>query len=322
MSTGGVRIYERVSHAPALAIVLTDEFAVARSGKNDASTPLGDMTLYVTEQLAPVAKSFDIPMECVTRANRTGYLLLSGEVRGKAGIGTRKLAGGEYRFLLTSDYYQSIEFSGAWPPNVQGNINQSLNLLPGPTYPFPDMSVKQRKRGVTLLRGTLLQGDRVPRAKVKVAWANPLLPKEIKGFTTCITDQKGDWVFAFIDLDPEESSQRPLDCVVRVNDPDGTYEAETRLRLGEDNSASPTVLLGQVVDTKGMAIPSASVTVSSLKGESITNREGQWVFYCGIRPSREPVTVTATAPNGLSIGVPASIKGGKTTKVGKIILSL
>lgn len=321
MSTGSVRTYERVSYAPALALEMTDEFAVARSGKNDASAPLGDMTLYITGQLAPVVKSFAAPLECVTTENRTGYLLMTGEVQGQARIGTRGLVRGEYSFILTSDYYQSVEFSAIWPPNVQGNIPKSLKLHPGPTYPFPDMSVKQRKRGVTLLRGSLLQGDRVSKAKVKVEWVDPLLPNEIKGFTRCITDQKGDWVFAFIDLDPEESSRRPLDCVVRVDDPDGTYEAETKLRFGEENSVSPTVLVGQVVDAKGMAIPSARVTVSGLKGESVTNRDGQWVFYCGIRPSREPVTVTATAPNGLSTGVPASIKGGKTTNVGKIILS-
>src|SRR5690242_8950469 len=163
-----VQSYERLTPSTLFSMAARDRFAEARQLANSVPPLLGEANLYLTERLSVPALVFDPPLEFVSLRNGSGFFLLYGETRTPGVPGTRSLPPGKYRWRLESDYYQADEFVEDWPPAKLYDPAKDRSLFPGPSYPFPNLDLKQRDLGVTLIRGTLLAPDGSGIANVKV----------------------------------------------------------------------------------------------------------------------------------------------------------
>jgi hypothetical protein len=294
--------YERFTHAAVFTLGARDRFAEARQPANIIPPVLGGATFFVKERVSAPVLAFEPPLEFVSWRNGSDFFLFSGETRTPGIGGTRVLAPGRYRWRLETDYYQVDEFVDDWPPAQVYDPAKDRSLLPGPAYPFPNLDMKQRDLGVTLVRGTLLtpDGTGIPNVKVKLI-APPLAGTPFVPFTECVTDDRGEWVLAIVDRQTDDQrAQDPqpdfANSVIRVNLPVNPYDVALAIVSGTENSLRQTALRGQVLRANGTAFPGVKITNSVTAGESVTRADGQWFLYFELRQPAGAVTVTATAP--------------------------
>jgi hypothetical protein len=308
VSMAVIRTYETISHSPVYSMGAIDLFAEAQTAKPADSklkpvVPplLGEFRFFVTDRLTPPAAAYDPPFEFISWSNRSGFFLFSGEIRAPARPGTLTLSPGRYRWRVESDYYRLVEFEDVWPPDNTYDSAKDIKLLPGPNYPFPDLNLKQRELALTLLRGTLFSSGGRPVEKVKIELAAPALPASFVAFKECFTNERGEWVLAFIEKKQKDDTVPPPDFAhskIHVSLPENDYAVELSINPGAENSLRQTALRGRVVKPGGVPVSGAKITTSVGAGESISRTDGQWFFYFELRQEGGPVTVTATTSDG------------------------
>jgi hypothetical protein len=304
-----------------------DEFALARSARDarNATRPsriptvLGEVNFFVVNRVLPPV-GYDPPLEFIHWANRSGFFGFSGEIRIPERTGTRSLSAGRYRWRVTSDYYQTLEFEDTWPPDKIYDKTKDLHLLPGPNYPFPDMNLPQRDLGMTLLRGSLFDSSGKGLQNIKIELVAPVIPSSFVAFKECMTDLRGDWVLAFIEKDKDIPRPDFDNSRVRVHLPEGGYETDVKITVGAENILAQTALRGSV-RKKGSPVSSAKITISSFKGVSLSDRDGQWKFFFELRQQAGPVKITSTAQDGSMGTAETFIMPGKTVVVPALELS-
>ncbi|WP_447602799.1 hypothetical protein [Nitrospira sp. Nam80] len=323
-----IRTYERFTHYPIYALNVMDDFAAARLSRdsNDPSHPieipsvLGRISFFVTHRLTPPVITYDRPLEFISRLTRSGFFVFSGETRRQRQAGTGSLSPGRYRWRIESDYYQGMNFEHDWPPH-KTLMEQGIKLRPGPRYPFPNLDLKQRDLGVTLLRGTIFMPNGKPVEKAKVELTLPELPSSFITYGECDTDFLGEWVLVLIERKKDEPPPDLEHSRIRVHLPDKQYDVDLHIRPGEENSVRQTALRGRTVKPGGMPASGAMITTSAGEGESIVGADGQWSFYFDLRQGDGPVTVTAKGIDGLTGSKSHQIVHGQTTTVPTIQLS-
>ncbi len=336
-----VNTYERFSHTSSWVLAAIDRFAAARVTKIEVPPVLGDVNFFITQRLSAPAAVYEPPLELISSINRSGYFLLSGEVRKPGRLGTVVLGPGRYRLRVESDYYQTLEtpipqFPNEliWPPpelenNTVYDKAKDLQLSPGPTYPFPEFLAKQNALAVTLVRGSLFSAGGAPVKGVTVELTAPALPDRFEVFSSCQTNAQGEWVISCIETKPIDMGIPPdfTNSIIRVHLPGpAAYEFPLVIKPGEENAVPQTALRGRVVNPGGVGLAGVKITTSVETGEALTRADGQWFFYYKLRQAKpnDPlidVTVTATAPDGKTGNVDTQIKPGATSVVPAIELS-
>ncbi len=283
-------IFERFTNAPIGAITLIDQFAKVRGTRGAFPTVMGGIQfLLVAQILGGNTLTFDPPLRVEARPNPSGVYLFANEVKIDGGpIISFPL--GRYRLLIESDFYQSLEQDLDFPLDF-ANM-PVFDLLPGPAYPFPDLTPKQNR--LTLLRGSLFEtggGRPIAGATVTITAS-----ADDWSFKSCLTGKTGDWVLA-TSLDPTE---QPRALRLRFTLPDeSSFEVENVVvRPGADNSLPQTALRGSVLDARGTPIPRSIISVSAQPGNSITAANGQWFFYLSMLQPDTQARVTARVPDG------------------------
>jgi hypothetical protein len=298
-----VQTYERFTPPAVFSMAARDRFAEARQLANSVPPILGEATLYLTERLSAPALVFDPPLEFLSLRNGSGFFLLSGETRTPGVPGTRTLPSGQYKWRLESDFYQAHEFDDDWPPANVYDPAKDRPLFPGPSYPFPNLDLKQRGLGVTLVRGTLFAPDGSAVPNVEVELTAPVLPALFVPFTTCVTDKRGEWVLAIVDRQTELQRTTPpqpdfANAVIHIHLPVNPYDVALAITPGAENSLRQTALRGHVLRANGTPLAGVTITNDVTAGSSITGLDGQWFLYFELRQAGSAVTVTATAPSG------------------------
>lgn len=333
-----VRTYEQFTQTPSFAIGAIDSFALLRSTRNQIPRVLGEVKFFVTRRVSPPAVVYDPPLELVSWTNRSGFFLFSGATRSPERPGHGLLAAGDYECRVESDYYQTLDpVAVTWPPARVYDPARDLVLVPGPNYPFPDISALtrpngrrvQRRLGVTVLRGSLFEVDGKPQTDVPVRFvppADPAFPARFQVFPDCKTDASGNWIVSFIDTAPHVlPTPDPFANffgTIEVNRPVAPYNvANVQVTLGQENSLRQTGLRGSVVHTNGRPFPGVKITTSVAPGESTTRSDGQWFFYFNLGQANGPVTVTATAPDGQNSNALSQIVRDSITVVPTFALS-
>lgn len=300
-------IFERFTAAPIGAITLVDRFAQFRGTRGAFPTVVGEIRFLLLAQiLDDITLAFDPPFRLRSQPNPSGVYLFYKE----ASIGAEpaiSIPAGRYRLRVEGDFYQPFE------QNIDFRFDPAdtptLNLLPGPAYPFPDLTLKQNK--LTLLRGSLFEtGAGKPIAGATVTIATPGVESPFK---SCLTGPNGDWVLAvFLDR-----SEQPRMFTLRFELPDETSfdVPDVRVMPGKDNSLPQTALRGRVLDTRGAPIPRSIVTVSAQPGQTLALADGQWFFYMSMLQTDTQARVTARAPNGRTQEQDIQIKSRATVVV-------
>jgi hypothetical protein len=321
-------LYERFTHTSAFALGAVDLFAAARTTKGQVTAILGEVDFLLTERLTPPAVTYEPPLEFVSWINRGGFFLFSGDTRSPSRSGTVQLAPGRYKYRVESDYYQVLESEIDWPPPQVYDASKDLQLAPGPAYPFPNLTLKQRKLGVTILRGSLFGPGGKANEGVQVEFMlppGPAFANRFAAFPRCETDRNGNWIISLIDVNagptPSPDPFATINSVIRVHESTGDYDVPVTIKLGEEKSLRQTALRGSVIRSGGAPFPGVRITTSVGAGESITRSDGQWFFYFELRQANGPVTVTATTPDGRSSNTQTQIVSGATGLVPAIDLS-
>ncbi|HKQ04326.1 MAG TPA: carboxypeptidase-like regulatory domain-containing protein [Blastocatellia bacterium] len=283
-------VFERFTAAPIGAITLVDRFAQLRGTRGAFPTVVGEIRfLLVAQILGDNTLPFDPPLRLQPQTNPSGVYLFPKEVS----IGTTSavsIPAGRYRLRVEGDFYQTIEHDMNFP--LESAEPQTLSLLPGPAYPFPDLTLKQNR--LTLLRGSLFEiGPGKPIAGAKVTIIEPVVESP---FNSCLTGPNGDWVVAMV-LD---RSTPPIALTLNFALPGGSSFNVSNVAVlpGTDNGLPQTALRGRVLDTSGTPIPRSMVTVSAQPGQSLSLSDGQWFFYMSMLQDDTQARVTARAPNG------------------------
>jgi hypothetical protein len=233
------------------------------------------------------------------------------------------LGPGRYRWHVESDYYQLTTFDTQWPP--ADTYVTDLKLLPGPTYPFPDLTLKQRDLVLTLLRGTLFSPGDKPLGNTPVELIAPQPSAAFADFTKCSTNTRGEWVLAFIkELDKDGLPKPPpanIPAKIQIGRPPNSYTLELSLQPGIENSLRQTALRGRVAKPDGTPVSGAKITTSVGAGEATSQADGQWFFYFDLRQKESLVDVTAVTPDGHTGSQQSVIEPQKTVVVSTIFIS-
>lgn len=314
-------VFEGFASQALYARGVIDKFAAARLPK-DAQDPtrpsripaiLGDFTFLVKQRIAPTAATYTPPLECLITTNSSGFLLLSGETRSPSASAVRLLAPGRYMWRVESDFYQALEFQDDWPPAQVYDQSKDLQLVPGPAYPFPDLTLKQRDLGLTLVRGALFTtaGDAAQGATIELI--TPALPPSFAAFTKSLPDANGNWVLAVVQLQPEDPPPDFAHSQVRFTLSGGQQDVvDVAIAPGAENVIRQTALRGRVIQSGGVPVVGAKITTSLGAGNSFSRNDGQWAYYFGVLQNDAAATVTATAPDGRRAQQNIQIQRGKT----------
>lgn len=283
-------LFERFTATPLGAVTVVDEFARLRGTRGPFPPLVGPVRFTLVEEITdngPVP--LDPPLRVRAEVNPSGVYLFTDEVT----VGDRlvfRFPAGIFRLRVESDFYQTLEQVIVFPIDL--SQMPTLRLLPGPAYPFPDLTVGQNP--LTLLYGTLFEpGGAQPIAGAEVIIVDPL---NNWPFKSCVTGPNGDWVVAM----PFGVAAPAVALTLRFVLPDGsTFNVpDVQVQPGTENSLPQTALRGRVLDTMGSPIRRARVTVSVQPGEAFTAADGQWSFYLNLLQPDAQAVVTARAPNG------------------------
>jgi hypothetical protein len=313
--------FEVFTPSTVYAMGVIDLFAAARLTRDPrnparpARIPpvLGDFKLFVTKRLSAPQAEYDPPLEFITSTNPGGFILLTGDSRSSRSQPVRPLAPGRYHWRVESDFYQSNDFEDDWPPALVYDQTKDLQLQPGPGYPFPDLTLKQRDLGVTLVRGCFFTASGNPATDGTVELILPALPASYAAFTKCSPDDQGNWALVFIEKQTEDPPPDFAHSRVRFRLGQNQQDDVTLpITPGTENVIRQTALRGRVVDGSGRGVPRARITTSMGVAESITKPDGQWSLYFRLNQINAQVQVTATAPDGRSARQNLGIQQGKT----------
>jgi hypothetical protein len=324
-------IFQHVVHTRRVAVSVSDALARALRTGGEFPPPLGEVSCEVFEQTAPLARRFAEPLVLTSFRNSSGFVILDGSYRrGPAGPAL-PLGTGTYLVRVRGAYYQDFDFSLDWPPpegqtRVPTAPPTHLELLPGPTYPLPDVTTSRFQLGPTILRGTRLTtaGAPVEGAVVELLNLPPFLaPPELPPltlaewpFTRAVTAASGDWALVlpgrrYLDNAAEIMALNapPItrNLTIRITDPGGaTVDLQRTVTLGGEFSLRGTALRGQVLGGAGQPIAGAQISTSVNGLTSVSRPNGIWFLYFDFdQPTVNVVTVTATTPGGASASDPA-----------------
>lgn len=300
-------LFERFTSTPLGAVTLVDEFARLRGTRGPFPTPVGPVRLTLVEEITddgPVL--LDPPVRVRAEVNPTGVYLFINEV--SVGDGPKiRFPEGVFRLRVESDFYQPLERFMTFPVDLAQV--ETLRLMPGTAYPFPDLTSAQN--ALTLLYGTLFEvGDGRPVAGAEV---RIVAPANDWPFNRCVTGPKGDWVVAM----PFARAAPPLALTLRFAPPGGSSfdVSGVQVQPGTVNSLPQTALRGRVLDTAGAPIRRARLTVSVQPGEAFTAADGQWSFYLSLLQPDATAVVTARAPGGNTQAQEVDIRNRATVVV-------
>jgi len=314
------RDFEVFKPASVYATGAIDLFAAARLPR-DAQNParparippiLGDFKFLLTKRVSAPQRDYQPSLEFVTSTNPGGFILLSGNTRVSPTQPTLPLAAGRYHWRVESDFYQANEFEDDWPPALVYDQAKDLQLLPGPAYPFPDLTLKQRELVTTLVRGSFFSGPGDPAKAGTVELILPALPASYAAFTKCSPDSQGNWVLVLIEKHKEDPA--PDFAHARVRFQLGANQDDVALAIvpGAENAIRQTALRGRVVGGSGRGIAGARITTSLGGVESATKADGEWSLYFRLSQGNAQVQVTATTVDGRTARQNIQIQQGKT----------
>ena len=314
------RDFETYKASSLYAVGAIDLFAAARLPQ-DPQNPgrparippvLGDFQFLVTKRISAPQRDYQPPLLFVTSTNPGGFILLSGDTKVPLAEPTLPLAPGRYHWRVESDFYQPNEFEDDWPLALVYDQAKDLQLQPGPGYPFPDLTLKQRELVTTLVRGTFFTSSGDPATAGTVELILPVLTPSYAAFTKSSPDSQGNWVLAFIEQQKEDP---PLDFAhSRVRFTLGANQIDVTLAItpGAENSVPQTALRGRVVDANNRGMAGATITTSLGGVQSKTKPDGQWSLYFPLNQGNAQIQVTATAPDGRSTNQKIQIQKGRT----------
>jgi hypothetical protein len=297
-----------------------DLFAAARLPKDAQNPPrparipplLGDFKFLVTNRISPPPRDYEPPLEFVTSTNPGGFILLSGDTRISAANPTMPLAPGRYHWRVESDFYQVNEFEDNWPPALVYDQAKDLQLLPGPGYPFPDLTMLQRELVTTLVRGSFFTAAGDPATAGTVELILPAVPASYAAFTKCAPDSQGDWVLALIERQKEDPPPDFANARVRFSLAGNQDDVTLAITPGTENAVRQTALRGRVVDGSGRGFRGVRISASLGGVASVTKSDGQWSLYFRMSQGNAQVQITATAPDGRTARQNIQIQQGKT----------
>jgi hypothetical protein len=311
------------SFAPALIYARNaiDKFAAARLPKDpgDPTRPsrmppiLGNFTFLVKQRISPAPVIYAPPLEFITQTNPSGFVLQTGETRSASSALVRALAPGRYVWRLEADFYQPLEFEDDWPPSQIYDQSKDLQLLPGPAYPFPDLTLKQRELVLTLVRGSLFTVAGMPQQDATVELLSPVLSNSFVTFSKSVPDTQGNWVIPILQVQPEDPAPDFAHAAVRFTF-SGGLQSDVSLAItpGAENFIRQTALRGRVIQSGGLPVAAAAIGTSISAGSSLSGSVGQWAYYFGVLQNDSPATVTAVAPDGRRAQQTVQVLRGKT----------
>jgi hypothetical protein len=296
--------YERVVHSPRFSLSVIDRLARELATTVPNQSP-PDIEIRIVQQQSPVVRDFTPPLLLWTVRNRSGFFLLDGTYFRPGGGGNRGvLAAGVYDVEVRAAGFQTGRGPLDWTdPSPRLPVNVELN--PGATYPFPELTGRPYGLGPTVLRGSVFNPDGSPLtgavASVPNLVFNPAWP-----FTRCEVSESGDWAILLPDrrrftaFAEEQAAPVTTNVTVRITPPAGApVDLQENVTLGGEHRIPNTALRGEVRGAGGRPIPGARVTTSVNALASESGSDGRWFLYFGLNQAdANNVTVTATLPGG------------------------
>jgi len=322
----------RATQRPQFAIGAIDLLARAFATQGPLAPPVGALECVILRRTAPAARTFDPPLVLAARQTPTGFLILDGRYRmGDGPVSDLLLGDGTYDAELRGDAFQPRAFVLVWPPPTLRSPAAAdgspidIELLPGPAYPFPDVTGSPFNLGPTLIRGTVFTaaGDPVDGAGVRVQVSPPLTLPSLADwpFQLTSTGASGDWALLLPDrrrigfttetpaaTTPPSPPLAPVPMTIRVEYPSGGPVVTipgVPITLGRENTVPNTALRGQVTGAGGRPLEGAVITTSVNALASRSRPDGSWSLY--FDPSQADATnvsVTATPPAGNAVTIP------------------
>jgi hypothetical protein len=328
------QVFEQFTPPSLVALSVVDTLARALRLSGEFPPPLGEVQCDIVAATAPAAVTFDPPRRLYTFRNRSGYLVLDGSYWSTTEPAHRwPLAPGTYRIRVSGEFYQDAEFLMPWPlaadarrvlpvplpaPNPQPTDPQSVELLPAPSYPLPDVTASRFQLGPTIVRGSAYRADGTPvqgalaeitNVNLPVAPPAGLPPLGAWPFLSAKTDARGDWTLVlpdrrYFDNTPEIPPGNPpaqvsKQIAVRIQYPGGPVTRQVNVLLGREYALKNTALRGQVLGRGGRPITGAAIKTSTNAPTSTSRADGTWFLYFDLNQVAVPnVTVTATTPSG------------------------
>jgi len=319
-------VFEQSTHTAHFAVSVIDVLARALRVGGEFPAPIGDLRFEIVAATAPGQQTFAPPRVLWTFRNRSGYVVLDGTYVDVSDSSRRwPLGPGTYSVRVVGPCYQNAIFTLQWPPAEgvrrlplpQSNIPDSLELLPGPAYPLPDVTLDRLQLGPTILRGTAFAPDSLPLDGAVAEVVLPILqPSNLPPlgnwpFLKATSSAQGDWAIVlpgrrYIDAMPEvPPNPGPIrkQISLSVRDPAGAVATVIEdVLLGSEHSVRNTALRGQVLGPGGRPIAGAKITTTASSATSLTRSDGVWFLYFGLdhQTTVPNVSVMATIPGGAS----------------------
>jgi hypothetical protein len=334
--------FQQVVHSRLFALSVSDALARAIHIAGDFPPLLGEIECEIVEQTAPVARKFEPPLSLTSFRNASGFVILDGTYsRAEFGRRTLPLAAGTYLVRVVGDYYQPGEVSITWPPpDGQTRIPPApaghRELLPGSSYPVPDVTASRFQLAPTIVRGTLFTTSGTPIEGAKVEIVNLpafLAPAELPALLQAdwpllkaTSSATGDWMLVlpsrrYLDNTAEiPPNANPLSKQfdLRLTMPDNSViNLQRNIQYGREFSLRQTALRGQVSGPSGRPIAGVTIT-TSVNGLTSTSRaNGLWFLYFDFdQTTVNTITVSATTPSGATASLPtAHLEHDATTVV-------
>jgi hypothetical protein len=276
-------------HSAALVFDAEDRFARARGTRGPHPRPFEPVRFYATaEMVGLVRHDFPRPVELVTTRTPAGFHLFFGETRQADGSVRRgALAEGTYAVRAEGRFYQRVEREDVVLP-TPGDA-YFYDLPPSYAYPLPREGTLTGGRGLTLLRGTL-----VDAAGRGVAGATV----EVVGVTEpYLTDETGQWVLVF----PDTTASGPVTVHFTFADSSTEDVANVQVVQGAEAGLGQTALRGWVLTQAGAVAGGAVVEVVGDPGRAAVAPDGGWFYYFGLNQAAAAVDVRATLPGGQNL---------------------
>lgn len=312
-------VFTRAVHTPRLGISVSDAFIAAQRTAGAFPAPLGSLECVILAQTAPSATTYVPPRRLQTMRHASGFLSTDG-TWSSASAPPRPLGPGTYQAEIRSEFYRPLRFSFTWPlppseTRIRVGLSGTAELMPGTSYPLPDVSTTRFQLGPTIIRGCLVTDDGTPRPDIAVSALNlPLLtPTELPPLTTwpfftTRTSVSGDWMLIlpgrrYIDAAPEilPLGSQPLQksITVRFALPGGPLDVVVPVTLATDHSLRNTALRGRVTGSGGRPLAGGVITTSVNARQSVSKADGEWTIHFAPTQATTPgISVTATLPDG------------------------
>jgi hypothetical protein len=287
-----------------------DQLARDRGLDGTRPRPISPVRLFLLADHTPGAERvFADPPELVVGRNTYGYVLSYGALRGADGrLRTAAFGGGPVDLRVTSDFYQTADFTGVLVPAGPAQPEPfELLLRPAYGYPFPETAVPPvpdltgaPAPALALLRGSVLAPDftGVTGAQVSAPGAIPYR-----------TGADGEYVLVF-----PQGASGPVDVSVAAPGAGPVVLPGIALAPGGTTSLAQTALRGRISASR-QDIAGASVRVSGQPGAAGVRRDGVWAYCFPAGQAAAAVTLTAALPDGRSLSRTAAVTPGTTTTV-------